>query len=250
VWRRRLRGPECVGDAPEERRVYERNERDKCFKVGAFTPARSRTVGRPWWSTGRRSWRQKGTRRSRPMAFKRTYADSGENTRGSQMPCLYPPCARALRQSRGKGPRQRGKRVGGVRCTGENGAQGSTLPPKRCAWVHGHTGVHESARMRMPESRPWRGPRQPGRLTRERKQGRKASRFVHAVTTVAAPARKLSQPGSMAGITQRKRSSAAADMATLASARRSGFTEGRRDLSSPQWPRADAQASVKRWSTR
>jgi hypothetical protein len=61
--------------------------------------------------------------------------------------------------------------------------------------------------------------------------------------------KKASHSGSMAGITQRKRGGAAADKVTLLSARGLGFTEGRRDLSSPRWPRAEAQALVKRRST-
>jgi hypothetical protein len=60
--------------------------------------------------------------------------------------------------------------------------------------------------------------------------------------------KKASKPGSMVGITQHKRGGAAADKVILLSARGPGFTEGWRDHSSPRWPRAEAQASVKRWS--
>jgi hypothetical protein len=65
-------------------------------------------------------------------------------------------------------------------------------------------------------------------------------------TTAAAPARK--RPN-LARRPSSHSAGAAAGKVTLLSARRPGFTEGRRDLSSPRWPRAEGQASVKRWST-
>jgi hypothetical protein len=57
--------------------------------------------------------------------------------------------------------------------------------------------------------------------------------------------KRTSQPGTKAGINQRKRGGAATVKVALLSTRWSGFTEGRRGLSSPRWPQAERQALVK-----
>jgi hypothetical protein len=67
---------------------------------------------------------------------------------------------------------------------------------------------------------------------------------ARAAGTATTPARGASQPGLKAGITQRK-CGGVLDTTFLPLARWSGFTEGRSELLSPEWPRAEAQALVK-----
>jgi hypothetical protein len=75
---------------------------------------------------------------------------------------------------------------------GENEAKGSTLPPKQHARVHGHAGVCESAHAHAgvtatTATETATTTRRPGRLTRERKQGRKVSGAARAATTTVVP---------------------------------------------------------------
>jgi hypothetical protein len=130
-------------------------------------------------------------------------------------------------------------RQGGTRCTWRprkvaplarsRGPRVGTAQPSPCTGALGHAVV---ARQCVAQ--------------REKEPGGQGGRAgdARAGSTVAAPTRRASQPGSKAGITQHD--GAEADKVTISSTRRPGFTEGRRDLSSPRWPRADTQASKKR----
>jgi hypothetical protein len=87
-----------------------------------------------------------------------------------------------------------------------------------------------------------------GKWNRE-KGGRAGDARVEMTT--ATPARRALQPGSMASITQRKRCDGHGyhALGSMAGLHRGKEGPLRRDLSSPRWPWAEAQASVKRWST-
>jgi hypothetical protein len=191
------------GDAPETRRVRERHERGQHSKVGAFTPTRSRTVGRPWRSTtdGHDGGKEQGTHnRRRPKARARTAA----RTRKGVLKALPLPRARACAKAIAwKRPQRRDKRVGGARCEGKTEPKSRPCPPnsvRACVGAQARECARERARVHAGvTTMAATATRRPGRLTRERKQGkqgRKASGAARAATTASTLVRKLSQPGS------------------------------------------------------
>jgi hypothetical protein len=116
------------------------------------------------------------------------------------------------------------------------------------AWVHGRAGVREGPCVRTLTSRP----RQRWQDVQADEKGENnigEASGLHAVETATTPAKETSQPVTKAGITQCKRGGATAETRYGHSCPRldgQASTEGRGSKSSPQWPRAKVQASVKK----
>jgi hypothetical protein len=141
----------------------------------------------------------------------------------------------------------------GSRRMGDQGQRPNLLPAGASAEAHGHP-MGVEARAHARRSHGHGGGRDSDDDTAARTaiaQGKQRTREragLHVRRRRRQHPQEFSQPGSMAGITSGVRGAVAVKV-TLLPTRWPGQLEGSRGLSSPRWPRAEGQASVKRRST-